>query len=580
VQTGRPPISAISNSQVPTSFTEELSCNYRSVMTSGGAPSQFERARHLYARRRFHAAKEACAVAMRDEPTNSRAMALNARIDASLGTITFAEARIVYLGLAAQHPDDTYFKAGAAAVLAQGGDRPGAIEELCRLAVENEHDPLVHQSLAVLLVSDPATQGDAWSHYKVALATEPLRQASQKVIAYKIGKRIEPAMAEEALNGTGVVDKVAIRTLAMGKICLQLIFYLVIPGFFFCLAGSVGLSFGFFAAAATWAAWCAYAFFVVGNRRGTLLLSGTIPFIGLFAIVGGLVHAGHRWTGYAAAVVVLATGIVLHAAALARWRGAVKTTAQSALPDGGGSGVARPSGILPLATVIAILLSLLAVVHTNAKSRGLTYPEVIQGNGIFTTISGPRSASPNVALGSLASRMQSDFGESDVATQVFEGSSGPYTNPIPICPCYGPPLSNAEEASTFLFETASVEAGRIVAYFENFPTGTPYRAALRRVLEYLPHDVRLGRLKIDRGGQTCGLLTMTSRTLAREVASTTIIDPKGEIGVQFGYTNANSVVKFDPKNVESDFVTMAPLSTDVSCLSAGAGGLYVPQQRG
>src|SRR6202035_5717095 len=150
--------------------------NYRSVMARR-ARSHFERARYLYGCRRVRAAKKACVLAMRDEPANPRPVALNARIDASLGTITFAEARSVYTGLIAQHPDDTYFSAGAAVLLAQGGDGPGAIEELRRLAVENEHDPLIHQSLAVLLITDPATQGEAWSHFKVALAVAPLQQA-------------------------------------------------------------------------------------------------------------------------------------------------------------------------------------------------------------------------------------------------------------------------------------------------------------------------------------------------------------------------------------------------------------------
>jgi len=174
--------------------------------------------------------------------------------------------------------------------------------------------------------------------------------------------------------------------------------------------------------------------------------------------------------------------------------------------------------------------------------------------------------------------MLSRFGETDVSTEVFQTKTGqPYTNTIPTCSCYGLPLSNQEEMMTFLFEDATVIGGRIVAYYENFPTGTTFPEAIRKVLEYLP-SAKAGNLVIDRSGGECGLVTMTSHALARELETTAIKDPKGLIGVEFSFTNAQSNIEFVPKNVESALVMMEPPSGD-SCYGPSSGITLLPPLR-
>jgi YVTN family beta-propeller protein len=283
-----------------------------------------------------------------------------------LGDISFAEARSIYTGLIARHPDDTYLKVGAAALLAQDGDRPGAIAELRRLAGDLDRDSLVHQSLAVLLSSDPATQEEAWSHYKVALADAPLPSASQKVVAYRAGKRTEPSMAHEALKDTGLVDKFAIRTITMGKVGAQILLISAVLGCLLCYVGHTGLGFGLIAVATAWAAWCAYAGSVIGNWKGVRGVLCFIPYLWFSAFVAALLHDGDRWIGYVAAGVVLATGVTLRARAPASRRKTATATPQAASADGTVSRVARPSGVVPLVVVVAALL-FVAIVPTNAK---------------------------------------------------------------------------------------------------------------------------------------------------------------------------------------------------------------------
>jgi len=336
-------------------------------MARSGARSDFERARILFGRRQFRASKKACLLALREEPENPRPVALKARLDAATGDISFAEARSVYTGLIARHPGDTYLKVGAAAILAQDGDRPGAIAELRRLAVDYERDPLVHQSLAVLLSSDQATQDEAWSNYKVALTDAPLPLVSQRVLAYRAGRRIEPTEAREALRNSGIVEKAAIRTLTMGNAGPQLLLFSAALGFLSCYVGLSGLGFGLVAVATAWAAWCAYAASVIGSWRGVRVQLCVVPYLWFFAVVAVLLHDGEGWIGFVAAGVVAATALVLRAWAPAWLRKAGTTSPTAASADGTVSRVARPSGVAPVVVGLVAIFLFAALARTTGK---------------------------------------------------------------------------------------------------------------------------------------------------------------------------------------------------------------------
>jgi hypothetical protein len=68
------------------------------------------------------------------------------------------------------------------------------------------------------------------------------------------------------------------------------------------------------------------------------------------------------------------------------------------------------------------------------------------------------------------------------------------------------------------------------------------------------------------------------RVVARELATTTIEDPKGLIGVEFSFTNGRSNTEFDPRNAESALVTMVPLSGQ-SCYGPTSGITLLPSLR-
>jgi len=226
--------------------------------------------------------------------------------------------------------------------------------------------------------------------------------------------------------------------------------------------------------------------------------------------------------------------------------------------------------------------ALAIVLISGASLAGCGATTKTSQDGVFRTVTGTPSSAPQVALGIPVAKMLSDFGETTVATQEYQTKNGIQLGSRDYCgdsnPCFGTAVTNKESGPDYLFEDAAELDGVIVGYYEDFPTNTTYGAALRKVLEYLPSDVREHPLAVIRSGGSCGLVSMTSHKLASELSTTRIEDPNGAIGVEFGYTGPQQQNQtFNPNNVQYAYVTVAPLTPEDGCYSVSAQ--LIPRQR-
>lgn len=86
-------------------------------------------------------------------------------------------------------------------------------------------------------------------------------------------------------------------------------------------------------------------------------------------------------------------------------------------------------------------------------------------------------------------------------------------------------------------------------------------------MEYLPPDAKAGPLTVWRtGSDSCGVLNITSNTLASEFAKAGQAPanghPANEIGVELGYVDTALNRVYDPNNVEDAMVS--PLSINLT----------------
>jgi hypothetical protein len=553
-------------------------------MMAGRDRSTFERARYLFGRRQFRAARKACTQAANEDPNDPRPTALRARIDAMVGDRSPSDARGVFAELIGQHPDDVYLRTGAAVLMAQDGERSGAITALRGLVVDHPEDPLALQTLAIMLSAEQTTRSEGWSRLKALVAIEPLPWPAQAALAYRIGRQVEPGKAGEVLRGIGFVDKAAIRTTAMHKIGFQLVAIPAAIGLFLCFVHPNAFGFGLLSIATVWAMWCAYSVSVIGSWRGVRRLLLIIPFLWFFAAIAVSIHGGERWTGYLAAGVLVAFGLAV------RGRESSKRLKKRPNPsaevgvasDGAAAQAARPARPLAIVLVLAIVFAAIAAIP---PSKSTAQPGVeVTKDGLITTV-GTLSGAPGLALGSPLGQVIDRFGQTTLVSTVLCGSSGCHLGFSAFCsdsnPCFGPAISNKEAGTTYLFEAAETaplpaanqsppSTALIDGYIQNFAAGTSYKDALGQVLEYLPHDARVGSLGVDHQGGVCGLLKITSATLGRRFAGNYVGDPDGVVEIEFTSRSLSSGnTTFSAKDVESAMLSTIPLSARSECLSFG-----------
>jgi hypothetical protein len=273
--------------------------------------SSFDRARRLTGQSRLRAALRACEEALKEDPSNLRAVALRTRLSAALGHLTVDAARSELSELSERRPDDSCLKV-ALALLTSRSDRPAAIAELGALAASNERDPYVQQCLAGLLGCDKATWGDAWRRYKFAMEDGPLLSPGYKSAAYSLSKRIQPEMRKATLRGSGMVERASIQTRSLGINRLGIAVVVpLLPTFILFYAHQTRWGIVALTIATLTAAWIAYSNVVVGCWRCVWFWSLMIATVWGLVVLAEWSHSGDWRTWYVAGAASVTIGLAI-----------------------------------------------------------------------------------------------------------------------------------------------------------------------------------------------------------------------------------------------------------------------------
>jgi hypothetical protein len=127
--------------------------------------------------------------------------------------------------------------------------------------------------------------------------------------------------------------------------------------------------------------------------------------------------------------------------------------------------------------------------------------------------------------------------------------------------CFGPGLRNSDSSGhTYQFTDVDTSKGIIGAYQEDFPNNTPLAEVEAAILRTLPPDVHLGNGVIDTNGGSCGLLTVSSPTLIKELNTPIVGDTTGTVGIELQHIDANLNSVYSPDNIQT--VTVGLLAED------------------
>ena len=226
---------------------------------------EIERARRYFGTGNFKKADGHYQVVLSQRPEDARVLCSVARIDAELGRTTFDDALSRIERLVALNPDDDRLPQNLVSILWRMG-RKAECSRVRQEYIERFPDsPVAIQTMANWLQVDeeakqrPDTPVRVWELYKRALTSGPLLTPCFRLSAYLAGMKAEPASADEALLGSSLLERSAIRSRALGfrKLFGVLMIGVVASGlswrnhFAFSIEMQV-LTF-------TWGTWCVYS---------------------------------------------------------------------------------------------------------------------------------------------------------------------------------------------------------------------------------------------------------------------------------------------------------------------------------
>ena len=131
--------------------------------------------------------------------------------------------------------------------------------------------------------------------------------------------------------------------------------------------------------------------------------------------------------------------------------------------------------------------------------------------------------------------------------------------------CFGAGLKNDDSGETYQFTDASVAAGMITGYQQNFTSGTSISDAQSQILQGMPKDATISAVTIDNTGGSCAMFNVTSPTLATLFSDPSIGDPQGVVGVELSYIDSSGNITYDPNNVQSASLSVSPSDPTASC---------------
>lgn len=133
--------------------------------------------------------------------------------------------------------------------------------------------------------------------------------------------------------------------------------------------------------------------------------------------------------------------------------------------------------------------------------------------------------------------------------------------------CFGPAVNAGDTNgnASWQFSPVHIEAGLVDSYDQNFALNTPLSVAQAQIMQWMPKDAVMGPLTVDHNGGSCGVLTITSPTLAKLFSDPKIGDPTGVVGVVLLYINDNLDKVYDPANIGSASMSPTPGDPAAAC---------------
>jgi tetratricopeptide (TPR) repeat protein len=245
-------------------------------------------------------------------PDEVRAVVGLTRVDAELGTISNDEAIATVRGLAAAHSDNDRIPGALITMLVRMGRIEEAQDERRKFLDDFPHSPVALQVWAngmqvnPELKADPETQVTAWDYYKKALLSGPLLTPCFKSAAYYAAKRAEPQNSNQALKGSGFVERQALITRGLGPKVLSAVFVIGVVLAAITLHNEFPVSLTVQVLTLLWGLWCIYANNLMCCKK---CRNAWIGLVGYFTLIGAIADNPRTWyvvAGLAALIVIWA----------------------------------------------------------------------------------------------------------------------------------------------------------------------------------------------------------------------------------------------------------------------------------
>ena len=132
--------------------------------------------------------------------------------------------------------------------------------------------------------------------------------------------------------------------------------------------------------------------------------------------------------------------------------------------------------------------------------------------------------------------------------------------------CFGGLVNDATSGHTCQFTSVDfAPLGLAGGYAENFPNRTTLATVENALKRTLPKDASFGPVVVDTTGGSCGLIAITSPTIARRLGSSPKTgDPSGIVDVELSRITTNLDTVYSPTNIQTAQVTDGPINSPTS----------------
>jgi tetratricopeptide (TPR) repeat protein len=253
---------------------------------------------------KFLRARSVLETILSQSPNEPRALCMMARVKAELSEITFDEALTTIRYLVISNPENERIPASLVSILYKMGRKGESAVERQIFLERFPNSSVALQYWANGLQADPTTKSNpetqtaAWGFYQKALASGPLLTPCFKSAAYYAGKRADPSHASDAFKGSGLVERMALRTRGVGPHNLLLVYSLGVVASVAVFHSGSALSIVLQALTLSWGIWCIYSNNLMCCKKCRNLWIFMVGYPTMFAAI-----LDHPQTWYVVAVV-------------------------------------------------------------------------------------------------------------------------------------------------------------------------------------------------------------------------------------------------------------------------------------